>query len=162
MRVEYEGRISEEIWMQSQRLHMGRRRWLISFLFPVIMTLFAWVDTPAISASLLWIVFAICCSFPPLLWYFMTRNIRKVFRTAPYLKEPVRAALTDEGIAWENSNGSGVIPWKNFIFRKETGDLVLLYQATNLFNVIPREFFSSEDSWRDARAVIEQRVPKKK
>ena len=154
-KVKYEGFITQELFAKAQHLHVGKWR-LLLWLFPVLMTVWSLVFLQDSLTSVL--VFGVSCLFPVVLSRISARQWRRIHRESPYLQEPVNATLTDEGIEFLTATSSGVLPWSRFIKMKESDDLVLLYQAPNLFNIVPKEFFASPQQWADARALVHLKI----
>jgi hypothetical protein len=159
-RIQYGGLIYPELFAKAQRLHAGKWRLVAPWFFPVAMTAVMSTQNSEVSIFVLAIVFVIGCVFPLIFWRWTERQWRSVHRRSPYLSEDINCTVTDLGIEFTSSAAAGLIKWASFIKVKELPDLLLLYQAPNLFNIVPREFFASTADWEYTRELIRARVNK--
>jgi Na+(H+)/acetate symporter ActP len=156
--TKYSGIIDSKLFVKAQRLHVGKWRSLVIWLFPVIMTAVAPTLNPEVSVLQLAIAFPLGCLFPLAILGLRTRQWNKIHRQSPYLKEPINCTITEAGMEFVSSTASGLIRWSTFIKRKELPDLLLLYQAPNLFYIVSQSFFASAEDWQYAKELIRSQV----
>ena len=149
--VRFSGTISWARFKRAQWKHVGHR-WLILLMFPVVMTAYVpWmVGTPSIGAWVL--VMVIALTFVPLMIALNLLGWRRTYAKSPYLHQSLTGSVSLDKFIVEGPTGRVEMTWDQFVRIKDGDDCVLLYHAPNLFNILAREFFESDDAWKTARA----------
>ena len=70
----------------------------------------------------------------------------------------LRLEPTDAGIFSESETGHGTTPWSDFLKWKEGGSLFLLYISDDIFQIVPKRFFSSEADISEFRGMLAAKV----
>lgn len=50
------------------------------------------------------------------------------------------------------------MPWRMFVRARLDDKTILVYQAPNLFNLLPRSLFRSDEAWERARELVREKV----
>jgi hypothetical protein len=122
------------------------------------MAALAWLQKRSLGIALL--AGIIGCGFPLAMSWLTVRQWRRLHRDSPHFREPVSAAITEDGIEFSSTMVSGRLPWSAFIKMKEQDDLVLVYQAPNMFSIVSPEFFETPASWAEARDILRAHIGK--
>jgi hypothetical protein len=75
----------------------------------------------------------------------LPRTARKSFTQLKYLGAPIKAEWSADHISFEAANGSSRYQWGDFVKIAEGKSVFLLFQADNLFNVIPKANLSAAE-----------------
>jgi hypothetical protein len=150
----YEGFISKDIFLRAQYLHIGSRRFIV-FFFPVGFSIFIWtVLMPQSSFFAKILATAASFIFVPLMFLIQRWQLTQLYKKTPYFQESFRGVVSEQGIAGESSAGQVNLVWQKIIKHKKTDDLILLYQAPNLFNIVAKEFFATSEDWDNVRQLF--------
>jgi hypothetical protein len=96
-----------------------------------------------------------------LIYVFVPWNARRTYRQQKSLHRPVRIEWSEDGFTTFRDDGRWTTPWSDFLRTAMHKDMILLYVAPNLFQLVPTRALSSEqlaDLKRHA-AVIDQVHP---
>lgn len=159
--------ISEQDFIDAQRLHMrpGKARRVFHYILGVIvipgLIFLAAADEyrarePALIALGV-IVLVIILFVVVVPW-----RLRRFYREQKTLQYPVTMELNEEGVFSEGETGTGRIKWDDFYAWKQDSKMILLYQARNLFNVIPCRVFAPTQNGGEVIDLIERKLPKKR
>jgi len=66
------------------------------------------------------------------------RQTRKQFRIYKAIQEPVHVSKQSDGLVFENSMGNSKINWDRIVKWREDQDLLLIYQAPQVYHIIPK------------------------
>jgi hypothetical protein len=100
----------------------------------------------------------------PLMLAFYVFAWRRTYAKSPYLHQPLSGSVSRDRFVIEGVTGRSDLTWDQFVRIREDRDFLLLYQAPNLFSILPREFFESDTDWetacrfamRDSAAAIDR------
>lgn len=156
--IEFEGVISMEDFVRAQRMHFRS-----TFVWGVRITLAAVVAAIAVglAGGDVWIGAAVFLTTILLLvalvpwtngWVW-----RRMYRRQPGLHERLEGFLGEEGIRYRGAL-EGAVPWRMFVRARMDDRTLLIYQAPNLFNLLPRRLFRSDEDWRRARELVREKV----
>ena len=76
------------------------------------------------------------------LW--LPRSARRLFSQQKNLQRPIGFTWDRQGLGWISENGSGRIPWDDFIKWRQNERVVLLYHSDLLFQMLPKRAFTEE------------------
>ena len=155
--IHFRGEITFEIYQRAQKTHFGLR-WLYWFLFPILMTIWSYyMDPLRRTMEALTLRFAIySIIFITIMFLSTWYNFRKTYKNSPYLQEECSGYISQESLHLENHDATVNIPWRKFVKVKFKDELVMLYRGPNIFNMLPKEFFRSEEDWNNAVDLIRQ------
>lgn len=88
--------------------------------------------------------------------YLIYRN----WKSNPSIREPVNIEVTEEGIDFEGATFKSAIKWQIYTNFLESKNLFMLYQSNNLFNMIPKRAFSSNEQINQFRDLIGRMIVK--
>ena len=150
--IRFEGRLSPEIYYRAQQLHSRRRRAFMALFgsAAVLLAIFQWYSGgPDIEVA------AFGCGGIVLLTSLALRRFRfnRAYDKSPYLHETFTGTISHASYSAESAVGSAVLPWSKFVKVVTSDDMVLMYRGTNLFNIVAKEFFTSEADWQQAKAI---------
>jgi hypothetical protein len=149
--VPFHGTVSWPLFRRAQLKHVGRR-WLILFMFPVIMIAWAWWTAGTLGSA--WaMVFAGAFAYVPIMIIFSVFGWRRMYKKTPLLHQPLAGTVSSDKFVAESVTGRTEMTWNQFVRIKDGKDLILLYYGPHQFNVLAREFFESDAAWETARNV---------
>ena len=155
--IDYSGTISRELFVRSQRLHAGSARIFLSVVLVLAGLLLLSLAILNAPMSVL-LPFVMAGALVPLLLILQRWQWQRLFKRSPYLHEPIEGVVSEQGLHIANSRGRSDLPWTLITKYKETSDLILLYQAPNMFGIVAKEFFDDDVDWQGARDLIHQQV----
>ena len=154
-----EGEITERDYLRAQWLHMKPRRgyriagYVVLALFVVACVILIVVSIslgdPAPAATLLGPVAGILFAGVLLRWQF-----RRIYRRQPSLQGTHSYQFTDAGFLAVSQHGRGEASWSVFTKWREDANLFLLYQADNLFHMLPKRWFGHVTGIEDFRSLL--------
>jgi hypothetical protein len=71
---------------------------------------------------------------------------RRTYRKQRSLQGTHRFVLSDAGLAAESPHGSGEIRWSAFVRWEESPEIFLLYEADNLFHMLPKRWLGGDEA----------------
>lgn len=149
--VEYKGKISYEVFEAAQYLFNGYR-WITFLIIPVFTVLAGFV---LCKSYLEWfILISLGVLSLPVLHAYHKWKWKYHYKRSPYLNEPLKGSVTQNGIITEVPSCKSETPWSNFIKLKSTEDLMLLYIAPNAFRILSKSFFSDSKDWEKALKLV--------
>ena len=87
---------------------------------------------------------------------------RRSWRTHKLAQEPMRGAMGSEEFVVESEHGSSRIPWDRLHQWRASDSILLVYQSSNIFLLLPRRFFVSDEAWRSASDLVAAKLPIRK
>jgi len=63
---------------------------------------------------------------------------KKQYRSYLAIQEKQVVSLNEDGVSFVSSIGEGNLPWKNIIKWRENDDHILLYQAQEIYHIVPK------------------------
>jgi hypothetical protein len=72
----------------------------------------------------------------------LRRNLEANFAQNAAFKSPLEYWWNDEAIFASNAMGRSRRPWGSYVRVREDEDVILMYQADNLFEMLPKAWFS--------------------
>ena len=104
MPIEYEGQITEDIFIKSHRLAMLSKKLLFTSLFPILVSLVLIIKRPHWSIGDIIITLAIAIPLTGSILYVLQNYFwRRIYRRSPYLKERLSGAITEEAFSVKSS-----------------------------------------------------------
>ena len=86
--------------------------------------------------------------------------IYKNWKSNPSIREPVNLEVSEEGINSQGATFQSAIKWQIFTKFLESKNLFILYQSNNLFNMIPKRAFSSDEQIEQFRDLLRTMIVK--
>jgi len=84
---------------------------------------------------------------------------QRTWRRHKLLREHIRGHLDVEAFHAEADHGRNRLPWNLLHQWKASDDLLLIYKAPRLFFILPKHWFSSLESWQQAKDLVSTRLP---
>jgi len=152
------GRLTADDYVRAQRLHAGR---LAGCVFPAVVLIFA-ISMTSLGAWIrsweAWPLFVIGLGVPAVYLYVRGTLLRRLFRQQPSLAIPDEGTLSATGMLMRNEIGESRAPWRFFVRVKADRHVLLLYTAPNVFHIIPRSFFRTDEEFRLATVAVKEWV----
>ncbi|TKT78280.1 YcxB family protein [Aquamicrobium sp. LC103] len=83
----------------------------------------------------------------PLLFYFLLpQHARKVYRQVKTMRHPTEVSWNHEGYSASTATSTSTIAWNDYFGWSADEKIVLLMQAPNLFQMLPRHALSGEQA----------------
>jgi hypothetical protein len=150
--IAFHGTITSDVFLKAQRLHSKRRSvaFLVVAFAAILFGLLIRFKDEADLGSLTLIAAGVTMIVLLALRRFRTRRI---YEKSPYMHEAFRGSISPSAYSVETSVGSGTVPWSKFIKVLADDEIVLLYRGPNMFNIMAKDFFNSDEEWQQARKL---------
>ncbi len=157
-----EGQISVEDYAEAIRMHYrgsGSSRLLI----PAVLFFFflALVAQPLIRGASLFTPISAAVVIALTIVYLRIapeRAAKSALRDNPVAKAPISIEISPEGFSASTQFGTSNLPWSLFVRRKQSDNLLLLYQNESLFHMVARRWFASDALWHDTLRLVGEQV----
>lgn len=163
MHITYSGQVSQKEYAVAIRIHFHRMfRWMkiaggIFLVFLSIALVITIINQPQILSALFpGIVFPfIFLTFP---WWIPLLQVSNYNNAANIYRAPVQGAIDDSGITINGQNTKVNFLWGAYTHFVKKGDLVLVYQNKNSFNIFTQSMFSSAADWEAFIRLLEEKT----
>jgi hypothetical protein len=118
--------------------------WIV-FKTPGTLETFAWI----------WLAFLILV---PLQIFLFRRNVRRNYLQRKDLHREAFFEPSDSGLASRTENANAIKPWSDYLKWSESPRVFMLYMSDNLFQVVPKHFFSSNMEVDSFRELLRARI----
>jgi hypothetical protein len=162
--VRLEGTVEESDYVGAQWLHLRPRRVMrVLGLLTALMLLgggavqivgWAQGQNPLSDALMLPFLLSLALGYVALLRWQFTRS----YRGYKAIHSPIAMEISEAGLHSRSEHGEARLPWHLFRKYKENDRMLLLYQAGNLFHVIPKRLFRGLAELDQAKSVIARHV----
>jgi hypothetical protein len=162
--IDARGEITEQDYVHAQwlRIKPRNRLWLLAYLFVGLGLLAAPVaimvslHESATGAILAFVLLGAAALTPAS----VRRSWRRIYECQPSLRGTHHIEFSDTGMVWESPHSSGRTDWGVFVSCRESPQMFILFQSSNLFNMLPKRWFGEDqravDQFREilrARAI---------
>jgi hypothetical protein len=96
------------------------------------------------------------------LWLILFVQSRRMVKTVPNMKGPIRYEFDDAGVLIVALHASTEMQWASILQWKENKNVFLLYQSPQLAQIIPKRFFGNEQDVMAVRELLRTNISKKK
>ncbi|ETR75861.1 hypothetical protein X566_18895 [Afipia sp. P52-10] len=95
----------------------------------------------------------------PLLNYFVLAPLyaRRTYAKQKTLHYPIIFSWSEAGLKTENENGSWTVAWTDYLKWSENSQVILLYQAPRLFQMLPKRVLTVEQQADIRRCAVSVR-----
>lgn len=102
--------------------------------------------------------------FPNLLvlsgiWIIFIRGPQQTLKENRMFQGDMYGTADEEGIVINGNGFTSRLLWKAYIAYKLQGDVLLLYQSPQSFNVFPRSHFESNAVWEQFKVLVREQIP---
>jgi hypothetical protein len=153
--INFAGKITPEIFLRLQYLHLGWSRFAGFSFIPVLVAIVMSEKPDWKVVGILFITIIVVAAI--MLWW-QKKNLLRIYKKSPYLHDYMEGSVSQNSLKVKNNTGQSDLQWSDFIKTKYTDDLVLLYRGPNLMNFLVREFFYEEVAWKKAITIIKDRT----
>lgn len=166
--IHYSGHISKDIFLQAQKIHGGWMQRCLPYIVPLVLMLMWGNGGPApedIAHKIpqLRLLAPIAILFGFVLAFTQKFQLRRYYnKNVAYFQTPLTGEVDENRYFCRAPEGESNIPWGSFTHAKKGTGIVLLYRSPQIFNVLHKSFFSSEQDWIDAYNLVEKNFPKKR
>jgi hypothetical protein len=163
MLLTFEGQLTKQDVIKAQALHQRASRFphagrIAAVILLVLMSVGALAVDLALFQRVLPLVLLLLF-FTFFQWWLPRLQAGATWRSYKALQAPVSGVVTPEGMQYNGADFKSELAWPVFIKYKRTDDMVLLYQGSNAFNIVPKSLFANDDQWAAFVQIVEQRVP---
>lgn len=155
-------RINEDDYLAAQRLHMGvrSRRWNLT-AWGVLTLALALVVAIVRSDRMMWLLFALLWAFLSLmvlvaLPFTHRRDLTAIYREHKRLHETSNWRFDDEALEGTSESGHGRLRWADIHSFKENDDMFLIYEARNLYYILPKRAFESDQELQFFSQILQR------
>lgn len=160
MPIAYSGIVSKKEYTAALQMHFDRTLKWVKIAFGIILAIlivalvFMIATQPDISAALFpGIIFpVILLSFP---WWIPILQAASYNQAGNIYRAPVHGAIDETGISVNNQNIQAKFLWNTFGHSVKKGEIVLLYQGKNSFNIFTKSMFQSPADWEAFLALLQ-------
>ena len=157
----YKLTISEIDYIQAQRLHSQLRPLfrilirllLVLFICKILLSFVDYFNGNSFEVSscffVAFIIYVVLLKF-----FIVPSRLRKLYAQSKLLQMEVVYSFNKEAFLSKSENGNTILNWPNFHKWKSDKNLILLYQADNVFNIIPKRIFGSESEIEEVELYI--------
>jgi hypothetical protein len=157
--MEVRGEFTEHDYLRAQWLHIAPRRGLRVVGY-VILALFALALVLTIHRGvseadpwrLALAIAAVVALAGLALWHRYLWG--RLYRRQPSLQGLHVYSFSHEGIVASSPHGSGQVSWSAFTKWREDSRMFLIYQADNVFHLVPKRWFADEQQISELRALL--------
>jgi len=149
--MEVAGEIVEEDYLRAQWLHVKpRRRYRIAGY--VVLALFVLTSIPVVVTSVSLRNSELAFSFfGPVVALVALAALqlhmhRRTYRRQPSLQGTHRYTFNEDRVASQSPLGTGEAEWSVFTKWREDSRIFILYQAENLFHMLPKRWFDGDET----------------
>lgn len=165
MQLEY--RLSVKDYQEATQAHLKLQLWLYFFFwFFIILGLF-FLIIPFISEARLdlfivcYFVFFAIIFFNP----YFSNSLRNYFFSRTWkgfhnFHHPITIEVDEEQLKLQTINCESTIRWQLYIKAIETKNLFMIYQVKELFNIIPKRAFNSDEQIDEFRDLLQTKIVK--
>ncbi len=147
-----EGVIQLSDYVRSQYLHIRPRP-----VFAVIDFLILALSVCALVAYPSWIMAGAAVALVLWLLVLIPWSAKKNYKQYKALAEPMTIEVRDDGLFFKRINGEGLVPWSEIVKWRQNDKLLLLYPANNVFHLVPRHFFTTQEAYAEFVEVLKAR-----
>jgi hypothetical protein len=104
-------------------------------------------------------VFILAALFTAFLWFVTRHGARKQFATSKLLHGTMRGIIREDGFELHSDYTTLNLPWSLVDHFEMRPDVLLLFTAPNIAQILPRAFFASDAEWEAVRARVTAHVP---
>jgi len=155
------GTIQLEDMLSAQKKHaVGRKSlWISIALVLAALAYSAWfvLEWPETLEVLGWVWLLVAVLIPIQLFLFR-RNIRKSYFQRKDLQRPASFEPSDDGLIAQTEHAKAFKPWSDYLKWSESHAVFLLYMSDNVFQIVPKHFFSSPAEIEEFRAILRSRI----
>lgn len=142
-----------------------RPRRSIAILGAVLAVLFFWALWIAFFGSrssepdwMRWLMLAVPVYLTWMFAVWLPGKVRKTYRQRKDLQRPCIYIPSDTGLGAETEGAAGVKPWTDYLKWKEGKSVLLLYMADDMYQIIPKHFFSSEENLVKFKNMLREKI----
>ena len=148
--IEVHGEITEADFLHAQRLRITPREWylIIAYILIVLAGLVAIVviGEPSWKKRVGGLGFGAVVAVVAM--FIFRRSVRKrwrkIYSSQPGLRGLHRVKFSASGSEWESAHTSGQTDWSIYVKWRESPHMFILYQSSNLINMIPKHWFGAD------------------
>lgn len=147
--IPFNAQITFPIYVASQLLHMGGKKYLMAAI-PVVLMSRSVFSSPN-PASIKALIPALTCLLTvPIVLLAIRLRWKRIYSQTPYFQYPFSGEVSSSGLTFSSQRGTGTIPWEDFTGYKANEKLMIIYQGPIMFHIFRMEFFSSPEDWSSA------------
>ena len=147
--------LTEKDYLASLGLHLGKQR---KFL-PIMIGLIALAGGLATGSVMFALAFSIGITlYLGAIFWFISRAMKRNFRSTPQLQVEQRMQFDHDGLAYQSRYAIAKVSWQIYQRYEVNDRYYLLYQSPQLFNIIPKSAFISEEQEDAFRMLLELNV----
>lgn len=96
--------------------------------------------------------------FALIFWVWLPYRTRRTFKQRKDFQREASYAPSESELIVQNDTGRSAKPWADYLKWKEGRRVFLLYLSDNMFQVVPKHFFSSDAEIEEFRSLLQQKV----
>ena len=168
--IHFQGSYTKEMLQRAVRAMMSKFRMAPWFLgFALVVSLFGVVIVPIQHGAPVGDVLrdsgpglAIMAAFLAFFLWLPRASADRQLSTNKLLQEPLEGYVSEKGVYLSTPRSTVDLPWDSLYKATVLDKLILLGGSEVQHYMLPREFFASDEDWRQACAWVEAKAPKPK
>ncbi len=158
--ISFEGALTFAQYYAGLRMHYGSRllNWIGIGVFAALAVIAGIAAIRDPGATLEFAIYLVVAAFLSMFLVVQEWSIRRNWRTNKLIQDRLEGVLDDQGLAVETERGSVRLPWDQLHQWQASPSHLLIYQSTDSFHILPRDFFSSEEDWNAARELAASKL----
>jgi hypothetical protein len=163
MSIRYRGEISQADFMHGFVAHyrpLPNGLALRGFVLIAVLAASVWAGLSGTDPVILGLGLLAVVSIVAMPWWlpvFLARNAW----AARAASGPEEGTITAAGIHCRQAGKQALLPWANLHSYRAFADVLLLYHAGNVYNILPRALFAHEGDWRAALELVAAHLPER-
>jgi hypothetical protein len=147
--------ITEEEYVAAFKLH-SLKPWIVHGLIYAVLVPYLIVSIRDFQFFIRnWHTWFTLSVFGFLVWTTRPKHgLGKLYRSEPEFKEAFSFACDDEGFQYETTLGMARSGWDTLIKVKNSDQIVLTYQRPDVFQMILRRWFQTEEDWQSLLSKV--------
>jgi hypothetical protein len=90
--------------------------------------------------------------------FYLPWRCRRTFSQQKTLQQVVDKVIDEDGLSVTSVYGSGRIPWGDYYKWKSNERLILLYQSSRIFNMIPRRWMANDADYEAFKVLLTRAI----
>ena len=166
MQIEY--RLTLKDYQEANQTHYESLRfwYFLNWIFSILLILLGILSILLLSQKIgVLVSFLLGCFWlfmgvfvNPYLNLYQRYFVSRTWKSYQALKEAMNVDITQEGLNIKGESFECTSKWKIYTKFMETPKLFMLYQSKNLFNLIPKRAFNSDEEIEEFRELLRTKI----
>ena len=124
--IYFDGKVTSEIFLRLQYLHLGRRKYMVFLTIPLAMILLGFRIQ---DLELFIMTFITSLVVAVIMLWWQKWSFLRTYKRSSHLHESLKGSVSPFGLKVESRTGQSNLQWNDFIKSKYSDELILLYRT---------------------------------